>query len=225
MVGQSVMCATVTWSCVGSPPCSWESLLGEGSISLKDLSPLLGHWSCNNQCGDCQSSLSCPSLDVILFSSCWIENLICAIHASKTYKMVVNVTYFNLWICSLKSFDIVKSCNVIGVVCHSDIYGCSHVLCELNEIVMSYSCGGCLSQHSDLVWSLYEAWWFELWHLLWLGCDLDWLHLCLSPWWCLEFNLAWWLLKVCGELLEFLKEVSFLGSPWWCDHIHCICST
>ena len=48
------MSATVTWSFKVSPPCSWESLLGEGSISLKDLIPLLNHWSdhqsCNNQC-------------------------------------------------------------------------------------------------------------------------------------------------------------------------------
>ena len=37
IVGQSVMSATVTWLCGGSPPCSWKSLLGEGFISLKNL--------------------------------------------------------------------------------------------------------------------------------------------------------------------------------------------
>ena len=43
IVGQSIMSATVTGSCVVSLPCSWESLLGEGSFSLNDLSPLLSH--------------------------------------------------------------------------------------------------------------------------------------------------------------------------------------
>ena len=37
--------ATVTWLFEGSPPCSWESLLGDGSISLKHLIPLPSHWS------------------------------------------------------------------------------------------------------------------------------------------------------------------------------------
>ena len=118
------MSATVTWSCVGSPPCSWESLLGEGSISLNDLSPLLSHWSdhwsCNNQCEDHQSLLSCSSWDMILFSSCRIMNLISMIHGLKICKMVMNVTYFDL--CSLKSFDVVKNYDVIDVVCHSKIY-------------------------------------------------------------------------------------------------------
>ena len=43
IVGQSILSATVTGSCVVNPPCSWESLLGEGSFSLNDLSPLLSH--------------------------------------------------------------------------------------------------------------------------------------------------------------------------------------
>ena len=77
-----MMSATVTWLFEGSPPCSWESLFGEGSISLKDLSPLPRHWSghqsCNNQCVDLQSSPSCSSRDVAFFSSCWSMNLICA---------------------------------------------------------------------------------------------------------------------------------------------------
>ena len=33
--------ATVTWSHVVSPPCSWESLLGEGSVRVNDQIPLL----------------------------------------------------------------------------------------------------------------------------------------------------------------------------------------
>ena len=54
IVGQFLMSATVTWLFEDSPPCLWGSLLGDGSISLKDLSPLPSHWSdhriCNNQC-------------------------------------------------------------------------------------------------------------------------------------------------------------------------------
>ena len=55
-----MMSATVTWSCIGIPPCSWESLLGEGSVSLNDQIPLLSHWSdhqsCNSLCVDAQFS-------------------------------------------------------------------------------------------------------------------------------------------------------------------------
>ena len=41
IMGQSMMSATVTWLLEGSSPGSWESLLGEDSISLKNLIPLL----------------------------------------------------------------------------------------------------------------------------------------------------------------------------------------
>ena len=79
-----MMSATVTWFIEGSPPCSWESLLGEDSISLKDLSPLLSHWSdhqsCNNHCVDHQSSPLCSSWDVVFFLSCWSMNLIREFH-------------------------------------------------------------------------------------------------------------------------------------------------
>ena len=64
-VGQSVMSTNVTWSFGCSPLCSWELLLGKGSISLKDLGPLPSHWSdhwcLSNQCVDLQSSPSCSS--------------------------------------------------------------------------------------------------------------------------------------------------------------------
>ena len=43
IVGQSIVSATVIGSCVVSPPCSRESLLGEGLFSLNDPSPLLSH--------------------------------------------------------------------------------------------------------------------------------------------------------------------------------------
>ena len=140
------MSATVTWSFEGSPPCSWEPLLGEVSISLKDLSPPLSHWSdhlnCNTQCVDLQSSPSCSSWDVVFFSSCWIMNLIGKIHALKIFGMVVNENYYDLGINNLKSFNVMMICNATSAVCHSKVCGC--VLCGLSELVASCSCGGCV---------------------------------------------------------------------------------
>ena len=140
------MSATVTWSYEGSPPCSWKSLLGEGSISLKDLIPLLSHWSdhqsCNNPCVDLQSSPSCSSGGVAFFFSWWSMNLICAIYALKICRMVVNETYCDLGIGNLQSFNVGMICNVTGVVCHGEV--CGSVLCGLSEIIMSCSCDGCV---------------------------------------------------------------------------------
>ena len=47
MVGQSVMCATVIMSLLGGPPCLWDALLGEGSLSLN---PHLIHWLVHQSC-------------------------------------------------------------------------------------------------------------------------------------------------------------------------------
>ena len=140
------MSATVTWLFEGSPPCSWEALLGEGSISLKDLIPLPSHWSdhqsCNNQYASLQSSHPCFSWGVAFFSSCWNMNLICMIHAMKICRMVGNVTYCNLWINNLKSFEVGMISNVTSAVCHGEVCGC--VFFWLSKIIMSCSCGGCV---------------------------------------------------------------------------------
>ena len=138
------MSATVTWSFEGSPLCSWESLLGEGSISLKDLSPLLSYWSdhqnCSNQCVDLQSSLSCSSWEMVYFLSCWNLNLNGEIHVLNIYRMVMNVIYCNLIINNMKSFNVGMICNVPSVECHSEVCGC--VLCGLNEVIMNCFCDG-----------------------------------------------------------------------------------
>ena len=47
MVGQSVMCATVIMSLLGSPLHSWGALLGDGSLSLN---PHLIHWMVQQSC-------------------------------------------------------------------------------------------------------------------------------------------------------------------------------
>ena len=125
------MSATVTWSIGGSLPCSWQSLLGEGFISLKDLSPLPSHWSdhqtYNNQCVDLQSSPSCSSWDVVFFLPCWIVNLIYTNHALKICRMAVNVTYYDLWTDNPKSFYVWMICDVTDVECHGTVC----VLCPL----------------------------------------------------------------------------------------------
>ena len=73
IVGQSVMSATLTWSVEGSPFCSWESLLGEDSISLKDLIPLLSHWSEHQSCKNpvCGSSI----FTFMFFLGCGLPSL------------------------------------------------------------------------------------------------------------------------------------------------------
>ena len=134
------------WTIHDEYHCSWESLLGKGSTSLNDLSSLLSHWSdhqsCNNQWVDLQSSPLCSSWDVVFLLSCWIVNLIYVIHALKICRMVVNVTYCNLWINNLKSFYVWMICNVNDVVCHGEVNGCG--LYRWSEIIMSCSCGGCI---------------------------------------------------------------------------------
>ena len=146
IVGQSMMSATITWSPEGSPSCSWESPLGEGSISLMDLIPLSSHLSdhlsCNNQCVGLLSSPLCFFLGVAFFVSCWSVNLISMIHALKISRVVVSVTYSNLGISNLKSCDVRRVGNMTSAVCHGKVCGC--VLCGLSEIMMSCFCGGCV---------------------------------------------------------------------------------
>ena len=129
------MSAIVTWSFEGSPPCSWQSLLGESPIGLKDHIPIPGHWndhqSCNNPCVDLQCSPSCSSWDVTFLSSCQSINLICEVHA---LGRGVNMIYCDLGIDNLKSFDVGMICGVTSAVCHSEVCGC--VLCGLRKIIM-----------------------------------------------------------------------------------------
>ena len=138
--------ATVTWLLEHSPPCSWESPLGEGSISLKNLILLLSHWSnhlsCSNQCVGPLSSSSCSLWGVAFLSSCWSMNLICVIHALKISGMVMSVTYCNLGIYDPKSCNVWMICNVTSEECHAKVCGC--VLCRMSEIIIGCFCGGCV---------------------------------------------------------------------------------
>ena len=137
VVRQSVKSATVTWTLEGSPPCSWESLLGEDSTSLKTLIPLLSCWS---------DHLSCSSQFVGLISSplspSWTMSLACRIHALKISRMVTSVTFYDLWFDSPKTCNVRMICNMTDPVCHGGV--CSCVLCMLSEIIVSYFCGSCV---------------------------------------------------------------------------------
>ena len=110
------MSATVTCLLEGGHPCSWKSLLGEGSVSLTDQIPPLSHWSdnwsCNSQCVDPQSLLLCSSWGVVFLIICWSVDLIYMSLALKIGRMVMNVTYCYLWIDNLKSFYIWTMCIV-----------------------------------------------------------------------------------------------------------------
>ena len=87
------MSSTVTWSLEGTPPCSWESLLGEGLTSVKNLIPLTIHWidhmNRSSLFVGLLSSPSCSSWGVAFFLSCWSMNLIWVIHALKIGRMVM----------------------------------------------------------------------------------------------------------------------------------------
>ena len=141
-----MMSVTVTWSHVGSPPCSWESLLGEGSVSLNDWIPLLSHWSdhqsCNSPCVDPQLSPSGSSWGVVYSWSPGNVNLICLSPALKIGRMVMTVIYCDLSIGKLKNFYVWMICNVVDLVCHSEIDGCS--LYRWSVIIVSCSCGSCI---------------------------------------------------------------------------------
>ena len=217
--------ATVSWSCVGSPPYSGESIFGEGSVKLNDQIPLLSHWnvhwSCNSLCVDLQFSPLGSSWCVICLMICWNVNLICVSLTLKIYRMVVNVIYCNLWSGRLKNFYVWMICDEANMVHHSEINGCK--LYRWSVSIMSCSCGGCNYPNvCDLEQPLYELWW--------LSCNVckngivTWINFACP---CLHsgvMNLIWhggfWKVWFGDDLLGFLKEVSCVGNPWQCDHIH-----
>ena len=138
------MSATVTGSCVVSPPCSWESLLGDSSFSLKDQSLFLCHWNgyqnCNNSCVDLLLSLWCSSCDVVCFMICWSVSVTYVNLIWRICRMDVNVSDFSLWSGMMMSFCVWMICNEVNVVCCSRINGYNS--CMLNLSIMSYLWGG-----------------------------------------------------------------------------------
>ena len=145
IVGQSIINATVTYSCIGSPPCSWESLRGEGSFSLNDLLPLLSHWNshynCNSPCVDFLFSLADSSSCVGGLMTCWSMSVIYAKLALRICRLDVNVIYYDLWSGRLRNFYVWMIFNEFGVLCCGRIN--DHNLYMWNVSIMSYSWGGC----------------------------------------------------------------------------------
>ena len=141
-------------ACVGSHPCSWESLLREGSVSLKDheYSPESLEWSCrscNNQCVGHQSSPSWVLLEDVVFPIILLESWTWSmwVHALKICKMVKSMIYL------LQSLDLVSwrasmlwgtaiQCNVVSMgqdlwlVIEASI-GLEWDHCELTPVVIT----------------------------------------------------------------------------------------
>ena len=168
IVRQSIMSATVTGPCVVSPPCSWGSLLVEGSFSLNDLSPLLSHWNgyqnSNSPYVDLLFSLWCSCCDVVCFMICWSVSVTYANVILRICRMDMNVIDFNLWSGMMRTFWVQMICSGVNVVCHSGIDGYNP--CMWNLSIVSYSLGGgnypyAMTRNG----LLYESWWLELWCL------------------------------------------------------------
>ena len=144
IVGQSIMSATVTGSCVVNPPCSWESLLGEGSFSLSDLSPLLswksGHQNYNNPCVDLLFSLWCSSCGGFHVMIYWNVRVAFVNLILRICRIDVNMSGFGLWSGMMMSFCAQMIRSVVNVVCYSGIDGYNS--CMWNLSIMSYSWGG-----------------------------------------------------------------------------------
>ena len=114
-------------------------------ISLNDWIPLLSHWSvhqsCNSPCVDLQYSPLGSSWGVTCPMICWNVNFICASLALKIGRMVVSMTYCDLWSGNLKNLHVWMICDEAIVVCHGKINGCN--LYRWSMSIMSCSCGGC----------------------------------------------------------------------------------
>ena len=212
------MSVTITWLLEGSPPCSWESLLGEGPTSLKTLIPLLNHWrdhlTCSSQFVGLLSSPSCPLSSVAFFLSCWSMRLICVIHTLKIGRMVWSATYYDLGINIPKSCNVRMICNVTDVVCHG--MTCDCILCVLSGVTLNCFCSGCLC---PIFVTLSDLWWLELWYQLYLDWDLDQSLLPQSSLWLLELDLLWWFLCAlwCGPgVLE--SDISWGQSMRMCPY-------
>ena len=144
IVGQSIINATVACSCVGGPVCSWESLLGEGSFSLNDLSPLLSHWNVH-QC--------CNSLGVdLLFSLSGFLGVWFASWFAGMWMWSVQVLPWDFvgwaWMQSTMISGVVSwrtsmsGCSVMRLMwCHSRINGCNLYMWSMS--IVSYSLAGC----------------------------------------------------------------------------------
>ena len=92
IVGQSLMSVNVTWLVDGGPPYSWESLLAEGSISLKTPILLLSQWNDHLNCSNPIEVLlfgpSCSFLDETFGFHIWNMILSCVIPFGETCTLI-----------------------------------------------------------------------------------------------------------------------------------------
>ena len=227
IVGQSVMSATVTWLVEGSPPCSWESLLGEGLLVSRI-------WFLSWVTG------------VIIWAvviSVWVFSL----HFHVLLGMWPSSHSAGVWIWSAKlmpwrsigwlwvwSTVIWWLTSQRSVMCGWSVMWL--VWCVMVRSVAVSSVGwvrslwaaSVVAEYIPLLWSRAASMWITMtWALMSSVVGLNWTSLV-----CLDLhsgalNLIWYdnLCVSCDVLLEFQKEVFCVGSPWQYDHICCIHST
>ena len=152
-----MMSAIVTCLFEGSPPCSWGSLLGEGSTNLKTLILLLSQWNHHLNCSiptvGLLSGPSYSSLGGTFSFPGWNVILNCVILLGVNYTLTIDRLIMTVIYCDPESSNLMRCgvwniCSVTGVVCHG--MTCCCVLRVLNGVVLS-SCGCwlCLSHCCD----------------------------------------------------------------------------
>ena len=92
IVGQSMIGVTVTWSLKGSPHCSWESLLGDISTSLKFLILLLSHRSNHLSCSSQFAGLLL--YNILLPVNCYIGSIPINVIAKTMNNIMTSYGYF-----------------------------------------------------------------------------------------------------------------------------------
>ena len=138
------MSAIVIFLFEDGPPCSWGSLLGKGSTSLKTLILLLSQWNYHLNCWNPKEVLLYgPSYSywaVIFGSPGWSKILNCMVLWGVHYILMIYVMDMNVIYCSPESGNWMSCsvwmiCDVAGVVCHGEF--CSWGLSVLNGIALS----------------------------------------------------------------------------------------
>ena len=163
------MGAIVTGLFEGSPPCSWGSLLGEGSISLKTTILLLSQWNDNMNCSNLMVALlSGPldsSLDGIFGFPGWSMILNYIISFGVNYVLMIGTVVMSVIYCdpesgSMMSCSVLRICGTTGVVCYGMICNCDPSV--LNGIILSLSC----TCPIDMIWNdlcaSYNGWSYDV---------------------------------------------------------------
>ena len=144
------MSAIVTCFFEGRPLCSWGSLLGEDSTSLKTLILVLSQWNDHLNCSYLMvvllSGPSYSSSDGTFSISGWSMIPNCMILSGVNYtlmtiKVVVSAIYCNPESSTLMRCGVLRICGVTSVVCHGRTCDC--VLNVLIGFILSCFYGDC----------------------------------------------------------------------------------